>query len=204
MASSDEHIPEVLPPGSSADELRRRVRPMQYSKMGGKFAVSEYILARVLNSPHDVAAVVSPPPDFQYSVALWIYEHMRRLCVDLGHLIAAVGESACTLKSCPKMCVTSEFEFLCAAHKENRACCAIDYSVHTLEGTVSLLNSKKAFPNKLDIGREKMPQFSTMLRRLYRILAHMYFHHERYFWEFEVGPNAIPASLGCAAIFFVQ
>ena len=61
----------------------------------------------------------------------------------------------------------------------------MDYAVHTLEGTVSMLNSGQAFPNNLDIDNKNIPKFRTMLRRLYRVFAHTYYHHRNIFNQLE-------------------
>lgn len=38
------------------------------------------------------------------------------------------------------MKATDEWLYLCAAHKAPKECCAIDYIIHTLDGTAALLN----------------------------------------------------------------
>lgn len=91
-------------------------------------------------------------------------------------------------------------------------CCAIDYMVHTLDGTSYTLGSEKSFPSRyfaqillvhrsstnnegvlwaIAMSRTEVPSesfsfFQSMMRRLYRIFSHAYFHHKEVFLEFEV------------------
>ena len=70
--------------------------------------------------------------------------HLNQLTVKLR------GE--CTPSSCPVMNATDEWQYLCAAHKTPKECCAIDYIVHTLDGTSALLCLDKAFPSRYVAG----------------------------------------------------
>ena len=64
------------------------------------------------------------------------------------------------------------------AHYRAQECCAIDYIVHTLDGTSALLNSNKWFPRTgVGVPETSTKYFQSISRRLYRILSHCYFHH---------------------------
>jgi len=71
---------------------------------------------------------------------------------------------------CPKMIASDEWHFLCAPHADKpRDCCAIDYMKHTIDSTSSLLlTTRENNPSK---------NYYSILRRLYRIYGHLYFHH---------------------------
>lgn len=114
------------------------------------------------------------------------------------------------------MTATEQWIFLCAAHKNPKEVCfisydifmmythqcsAIDYTLHTLHGAASLLNSNKHFPSRsashdvmdyimwchrLCIKESSLSKLSSVARRIYRIFSHAYFHHRRLYEEFEV------------------
>eukprot|EP00656_Telonema_subtile_P046634 TRINITY_DN5312_c0_g1_i1.p1 TRINITY_DN5312_c0_g1~~TRINITY_DN5312_c0_g1_i1.p1 ORF type:complete len:119 (-),score=10.58 TRINITY_DN5312_c0_g1_i1:193-549(-) len=83
------------------------------------------------------------------------------------------------------MNATDNWHYLCAAHKSPKECCAIDYTIHTLEGTSAMLSSTKYFPSRSKVPSESLKYFQSIARRLYRILAHAYFHHRGEFDQFE-------------------
>ncbi len=78
--------------------------------------------------------------------------------------------------TCPKMTASDEWHFLCAPHPEKpRECCAIDYMKHTIDSATSLL---------LALGCQSQnvaKHYHSVLRRLYRIYGHLYFHHNEVF-----------------------
>jgi hypothetical protein len=117
--------------------------------------------------------------------SLWQYEHIRQFTIELS-AFAVYLSSVCDNTSCPQMKATDEWMYLCAAHKQPQECSAIDYIIHTLDGTAALLNSNKWFP----VGSPTVPEsslkyFHSITRRLYRILSHAFFHHKDAFDEFE-------------------
>ena len=65
-------------------------------------------------------------------------------------------------------------------------CSAIDYTLHTLHGAASLLNSNKYFPSRITIKETSIPRLSSVARRIYRIFSHAYFHHRALYDQFEV------------------
>uniref|UniRef100_A0A6U6A1S7 Uncharacterized protein n=2 Tax=Guillardia theta TaxID=55529 RepID=A0A6U6A1S7_GUITH len=83
------------------------------------------------------------------------------------------------------MKATDEWMYLCAAHKQPQECSAIDYIIHTLDGTCALLNSNKWFPWNARIPSSSLKYFQSITRRLYRVLSHCFFHHKEIFEDFE-------------------
>jgi hypothetical protein len=67
--------------------------------------------------------------------------------------------------------------YLCASHAAPRECPALDYCVHTLDGAAALLNSSHAFPSRASVPPESVGNFSSLARRLYRVLSHAWGHH---------------------------
>ncbi|KAJ2082713.1 hypothetical protein H4R24_001381 [Coemansia sp. RSA 988] len=109
----------------------------------------------------------------------WLYEHLRQVCVELGFYLAQLIQE-CTERECPVM-RANETTFYCAGHGHPRPCSAMGYAVHTLDYAVRLLSSSTAFPDRTIIQDTSMKHFQSMVRRLYRIFAHAYFHHREFF-----------------------
>ncbi|KAH9467285.1 hypothetical protein MJO28_000143 [Puccinia striiformis f. sp. tritici] len=150
------------------------------------FQLQEYIAHLVRADPHAINRIIKlPTPLVQREV--WIYEQLRRLAHDLGHPLVSALQADCNRSKCPEM-KAGEWLYLCAAHataNENE-CCAIDYIVHTLDGATALLNSARYFPSRLQIPASSIKHFTSIARRLYRILAHAWFHHRQLFEECEM------------------
>ncbi len=98
----------------------------------------------------------------------------RQFVTELNLLTVALS-GTCTAATCKTMNATDEWQYLCAAHKTPSEvllrlcvrlsppfchmpncllripcsqCCAIDYMVHTLDGTSALLCADKSFPSR--------------------------------------------------------
>ena len=110
---------------------------------------------------------------------VWVFEYLRYFCTHLNFLIPVI--EVC---QCPDM-VAAEWKFLCSAHTNPAECSALDYIIHTLDGTTALLNSPKIFPSRIAIDKEAATYFQNVSRRLYRIFAHVYFHHKDVWGLFE-------------------
>ncbi|CAH7690302.1 Mob1/phocein [Phakopsora pachyrhizi] len=165
------------------------------------FQVQEYIAQLVRADPHSVGRIIRLPmrdennPLVQRHV--WIYEQLRRLAHDLGHPLVTALQAECGRNECPEM-KAGEWLYLCAAHasaNENE-CCAIDYIVHTLDGATALLNSARYFPSRLQIPGSSIKHFTSIARRLYRILAHAWFHHRELFEQCETETSLYARFLG--------
>ncbi|KAF3930813.1 hypothetical protein ABW20_dc0110097 [Dactylellina cionopaga] len=115
---------------------------------------------------------------------MWCYELTRRLTRDLNNLVVGLLSDNCTEETCPEM-RASLWQYLCAVHDPPRSCCAMDYSVHTLDHAASTLCSTKHFPSRLNINANGTKQLSSIFRRLYRIFAHAWFLHRSVFWDVE-------------------
>ena len=87
----------------------------------------------------------------------------------------------------------SEWQYLCAVHDTPKACCAVDYCIHTLDWAGDILTSVKLFPSRMTLGAQDSPSHQTavrnitnIMRRVYRIFAHAWFQHrEGVFWPVE-------------------
>lgn len=76
--------------------------------------------------------------------------------------------------------------YLCACHGEEKQCCAIDYMIHTIDGTSALLNSARHFPSRTFIPNTSLRHFGSIARRLSRVFVHAWGHHRETFSSCEV------------------
>jgi hypothetical protein len=137
-----------------------------------------------------VKRIITLPPNHDLSV--WLYESLRQVLLELSFFIGELGVE-CNSTSCPKMCATENWAFLCAAHPPEpgkkappKECCAIDWCTHALTGFNALMNSADEFPNRYTINPKSARHFGEMSRRLYRVFAHAFYHHRAFFDQIEV------------------
>ena len=76
-----------------------------------------------------------------------------------------------------------EFIFICAAHKGTSNCSAIDYMIHNLDNSTAIIHSNNF--NRVAIPQDSKKHLHNIVRRLYRLFAHTYFHHRDIYEEFE-------------------
>ncbi|KAJ1999865.1 hypothetical protein H4R26_004882, partial [Coemansia thaxteri] len=144
---------------------------------GSEFAAQEYLQWMVRHQRFDVEGLVTEPAGV--SRLSWLYEHLRQMCVEVGFYVSAM-HAECTEKVCPVM-RAGETTYYCAGHGRPRPCSAIGYSVHTLDYAVRQLSSAASFPDRRQVGESSVKHFQAMMRRLYRVFAHAYFHHRDFF-----------------------
>jgi len=151
-------------------------------KMDSTFATQQHIQQLIRLNASDVNTVLTIPEGTD--AAVWQYEHLRQFTLELNQIVV-LFDPVCTDATCPQMKATDEWLYLCAAHKNPKECCAIDYIIHTLDGTAALLNSDKWFPSRVSIPEASVKCFQSIARRLYRIFSHAYFHHKELFDQIE-------------------
>ena len=125
------------------------------------------------------------PGNFYADLPSLQYEVIRRFLADFNRLLTEV-EDEC---SCAAMIATEEWHFLCAAHRKPQECSAFDYMRHTVDGSIALVLSTRNFSDRKKIDPENAKMFVSMLRRLYRIFAHLFFHHRELFLRYEESNN---------------
>ncbi|KAE8269212.1 hypothetical protein A4X09_0g3116 [Tilletia walkeri] len=119
---------------------------------------------------------------------VWVYEQLRRIVQDLTTPWLTTLLTACTRTTNPETCGAmnaGDWLYVCASHGEDRQCCAIDYIIHTVDGTSALLNNPRHFPGRTYIPNASLRQFGSIARRLSRIFVHAYGHHRDVFEECE-------------------
>lgn len=139
----------------------------EVDEMESLFNVSQYI-AQINQAPNTINRFQCPS---SVDDLVWIYEYLRYFCVQLNYLVPDIEVCQCDAM------VAGEWKFLCSAHASPVECSALDYIIHTLDGTTALLNSSKIFPSRVAIDKDAAVYFSNVSRRLYRIFAHVYYHH---------------------------
>lgn len=143
---------------------------------------------------HETAVIIATPPA-GIDRSLWLYELTRFLTQHANDLLVALLtkiDPACSAASCPEM-RASEWQYLCAVHDTPKACCAVDYCIHTLDWAGDILSSVKLFPSRMTLGPQDSPghqaavrNITNIMRRVYRIFAHAWFQHrEGVFWPVE-------------------
>eukprot|EP01132_Coremiostelium_polycephalum_P009389 gene9389-11534_t len=156
--------------------------PLQYDQIESNYATQEYIQDTIRKYEKDVNVVLDIPENQDKNV--WQYEQIRQFTLELNQF-TVLFKDICNQKSCPKMKATDDWLFLCASHKQTQECSAIDYIIHTLDSTSALLNSDKNFPQRIEISQASVKHFPSIMRRLYRIFAHAYYHHRELYDDFE-------------------
>jgi hypothetical protein len=119
---------------------------------------------------------------------VWVYEQLRKIVADFTTPWLLALQRECDSKQKPASCEAmnaKDWMYLCASHGEEKQCCAIDYVIHTLDGTTALLNSQRHFPSRTCIPTTSLRHFGSVSRRLSRIFVHAYEHHRNTFEECE-------------------
>ncbi len=83
------------------------------------------------------------------------------------------------------MKATDEWLYLCASHKAPQECSAIDYMIHSLDHATGIIHNNKNFNSRVSIPAASTKHLFSIVRRLYRLFTHTYFHHMDIFTEFE-------------------
>lgn len=130
----------------------------------------------------DIDTLIECPPGIEEE--LWVYEHIRQVCLQLNTLVVRL-QTHCLPTQCVNMQADGEEVYLCAAHKKPKECSAIDYVLHTLDGSCSVLNNSKLFPSRVTVKPSSMQRIEATARRIYRIFAHAYFKHKELFDAYE-------------------
>ncbi|CAJ0562119.1 unnamed protein product, partial [Mesorhabditis spiculigera] len=156
--------------------------PLAYEDMDSTLNVQQYIQQLIKINPLDVDVILTPLPEMDEGV--WKYEHLRQFILQLNCLALRL-QAQCLADVCLQMTATEQWIFLCAAHKNPKECCAIDYTRHTLDGAATLLNNSKYFPSRVSIKESSISKLGSVCRRVYRIFSHAYFHHRELFEKFE-------------------
>ena len=154
-------------------------RAQPFETYHGPLALAEYIQDLLREDPTDLDRIYElPSPDTDASV--WQYEHLRQFVIEFNLLLVSLI-GVCTPETCPKMTASNDWQYLCSAHRKPQECAAIDYTTHTIDGSTALLTVACPFSSRSQVPSSSTKYFQSMSRRLYRIFAHVYFHHRQHF-----------------------
>ena len=174
---------EFLPPfRSTRDEPTASYEELFAAHLTKDQRVDAY--ARIPHVDISGGSGLSPTaPIFQLAV-------IKHILVNIDRLVVSRIGDLCTPSTCPKMIASEEWHFLCAPHADKpRDCAAIDYMKHTVDSCTSTLLLLCTKPASVVV-----KQFNSIMRRLFRIFGHLYFHHSEFFNRTEVETE-------CAKIF---
>ncbi|KAF6224780.1 hypothetical protein HO133_009974 [Letharia lupina] len=206
-AKLDQGATRRIRPGTKAADMASGPPLVPLNQLDSPFQLQEHLKAlhyehtrsktdptATVSLTHETALLIAtPPPNIDRS--LWLYELTRFLTQHANDLLVALLtkiDPACSAASCPEM-RASEWQYLCAVHDTPKACCAVDYCIHTLDWAGDILTSVKLFPSRMTLGPPDSPGHQTavrnitnIMRRVYRIFAHAWFQHrEGVFWPVE-------------------
>merc|ERR1712196_152446 len=150
-------------PGTQASGTWRW-RARAFSEYEGSLAIQEYIQDLLREDASDLEKIYRLPSDTDSLV--WQYEHLRQFMIEFNLLVVALSDE-CTPETCPKMTASNECQYLCAAHRKPQDCPAIDYMVHTIDGSTALLTTSKPFSSRAQVPASSAKYFQSMARRLY-------------------------------------
>ena len=102
---------------------------------------------------------------------------IRHIILTIEHEILPSLFALCLPDACPRMIASDEWHFLCAPHADKpRDCCAIDYMQHTVDSCSSTFLLMEGKQQSVAV-----KQYHSIVRRLFRIYGHVYFHHPDFF-----------------------
>lgn len=131
-----------------------------------------------LGSGSVLAKAVKLPKDEDLNE--WIAVHVVDFYNQINMLYGSITEF-CSPKTCPRMIATPEYEYLWqdSVTKKPVSLSAPDYVENLMRWIQNFFDDDNVFPNKT--GAPFPPQFltlcKTMLKRLFRVYAHIYCHH---------------------------
>jgi hypothetical protein len=160
--------------------------------------VEEYIADYLQDFHLDLGSYAKPPSGlaqrFPAAQAATVSSTFQ-MCV-IRHILITIEREIlpqlfpfCTPETCPRMIASEEWHFLCAPHADKpRDCCAIDYMQHTVDSCSSTLLLMEGKQQSVAV-----KQYHSIVRRLFRIYGHVFFHHSEFFHKF--------AELECGKFF---
>jgi hypothetical protein len=74
-----------------------------------------------------------------------------------------------------------KFKYISHGSKVNIICSTIDFTLHTLDTDMRLLSNPSFFSTRNKIRDYSVSALVKMVRYLYRMLAHTFFHHKKLF-----------------------
>lgn len=156
-----------------------------------KSALQEYATA-TLGSDALQAAVKLPPGEDENE---WIAVHVVDFYNQINMLYATINK-LCTARTCPKMIATEEYEYLwqdsaSEEFKKPTRLSAAEYIEHLMAWIQRQFDNPDYFPTSLGVefGKGAHSTFKQILKRLFRVYAHIYCHHFEQMTEVGLQPH---------------
>jgi hypothetical protein len=166
-------------PGTSSKEIDDFIENDLNAREGNerKYLYPQYLYELLLQRK-DINIEFKNPNNMK--INNYNYEWTRAFHTLFSEIDTELGEECL----CSKVTAGPDWEYKCMNHgnlKYNFNCCAIDYCIHTLDTTMPLLTNPIFYPDRENIRDHSAKAFQATMRYLYRILAHIYFHHRKLF-----------------------
>ncbi|KAH9129683.1 hypothetical protein LEN26_005685 [Aphanomyces euteiches] len=159
----------------------RSLRPKKQHTYGTRTWQIHQQVKQTLAAKEDVADAIHLPPG--YTKEEWIAVHVIDFYNEISLLYGTISE-LCTATTCPEMAAGPSFSYLWADDNGGAptACPAPVYVSKLLTWVDDKISDPTVFP---DHGFETNKAFAaasrTILKRLFRVYAHIYHHHEKDF-----------------------
>eukprot|EP00484_Ammonia_sp_Unknown_P031003 CAMPEP_0197028788 /NCGR_PEP_ID=MMETSP1384-20130603/8396_1 /TAXON_ID=29189 /ORGANISM="Ammonia sp." /LENGTH=324 /DNA_ID=CAMNT_0042457845 /DNA_START=423 /DNA_END=1397 /DNA_ORIENTATION=- len=169
-------------------------KPTAISEKDGLYGISEYIVEVIKDDYTNIERIIEIPKDLSQQSGgndarlQFQVEMMKYFLIEVGFFVVFLSVQ-CNNTNCNKMQATSKFRYRCSAHRKPKDCNAIQYCVHTLDLFTERLNHKDyniCSPTFSKIPEKKAKKdIGDLCRRVYRIFAHAFFHHQQLFDKYE-------------------
>jgi MOB kinase activator 1 len=123
----------------------------------------------------------------------WIAVHVVDFYNQINMLYGTITEF-CSPMSCPRMIATDEYEYLWQddkSYKRPTKLSAPEYIENLMNWCQAYFEDESIFPTKIgqSFSKSTFSIFKTMLKRLFRVYAHIYCHHFEQITELGLQPH---------------
>jgi hypothetical protein len=163
-------------PGTESDEIDNSIENDLNIREGNEktYLYPQYLYELLLQKPNINIEFRKPN---NMGIKEYNNEWTRAFHTLFLQIVTELGED-CYPKLCLNMTAGKNLAYKCMNHgKLDLNCCAID-CLHTLDTTMVFLTNSAYFSNREHIRDHCALVFPKMMRYLYRILAHIYFHRK--------------------------
>lgn len=139
----------------------------------------EHLLNRIDSKKYEIKYLVTLPTRENTNewIAFNIFNFHKQICM----LYGTINEN-CTAEKCPRMTAGKKYEFLWSTRsprRESVELCATQYIHHLLDWVQEQLDDETVFPtqSKNRFPDDYIDTCKVIVKRLFRVYAHIYHHH---------------------------
>lgn len=154
-------------------------------------ALRNYARATLGSDALREAVKLPPGEDLQEWVAVHVVDFFNQI-----NMLYSTITKLCSPSSCPKMMATEEYEYLwqdtqSSHYRKPTRLSAPEYVENLMQWVQRYLDNPDYFPSALGVEftSDAMQVFKTILRRLFRVYAHIYCHHFEQISELGLEPH---------------